>query len=387
MRFWLLTAFVFVSASAHAATAEDGAPLGNIEVHGFVSPGYLVTTHGNEYLAKTAERGSFEFTEVGINFSKPLSDRLRIGLQLFSRDLGSLGTYTAKLDWFYLDYRYRDWLGFRAGRVKLPFGLYNDTSDVDVARVPVLLPQSVYPISNRDFLLAQTGGEMYGFLPVGLAGALEYRVFAGTIFLEPSNQAGSPFAVQELGVPYIYGGRLLWETPLPGLRAGGALQALRLDTTLLFSQPPPPVAVDVKIPALLWVGSVEYAAHDLLLAAEYSRWHVEVESTDPLLFPESDSESERAYAMVSYRVGRLIQPGIYYSLYYPDVEKKSGASSQQHDVAATLRFDFEDHWLLKLEGHYMQGTAGLSSTLNGGKSLDDLPDRWGVFLVKTTVHF
>ena len=29
----------------------------------------------------------------------------------------------------------------------------------------------------------------------------------------------------------------------------------------------------------------------------------------------------------------------------------------QHDVAATLRFDINSHWLVKLEGHYMTGTA------------------------------
>ena len=38
-------------------------------------------------------------------------------------------------DWFDLDYRWKDWLGLRAGRVKLPYGLYNDTSDIDAARV------------------------------------------------------------------------------------------------------------------------------------------------------------------------------------------------------------------------------------------------------------
>ena len=100
---------------------------------------------------RNPKRGSFEFAEVGINFTKALSDRLRLGVQLFARDLGPIGNYDAKFDWFYLDYRLSDWLGLRAGRVKLPFGLYNEINDVDAARVPILLPQSVYSTRNRDY--------------------------------------------------------------------------------------------------------------------------------------------------------------------------------------------------------------------------------------------
>ena len=98
-----------------------------------------------------------------------------MGVQIFARDLGPIGDYGVKADWFYLDYRWRDWLGVRAGRNKIPFGLYNDASDADSARVPVLLPQSVYPTRNRDFLLAQTGVEVYGYLGLGPGGALDYR--------------------------------------------------------------------------------------------------------------------------------------------------------------------------------------------------------------------
>ena len=66
----------------------------------------------------------------------------------FTHDLGPLGNYRTRFDWFYLDYRFWDWLGVGAGRTKVPFGLYNESSDVDAARVPVLLPQSVYPASK-----------------------------------------------------------------------------------------------------------------------------------------------------------------------------------------------------------------------------------------------
>src|SRR5262249_47974142 len=97
--------------------------------------------------------------------------------------------------------------------------------------------------------------------------------------------------------------------------------------------------------------------------------------------------SERAYAMCNYRFARWLQGGSYYSLFYPDVTRRSGRASYQHDLAATLRFDINAFWLIKLEGHFMAGTAGLQSTLNDNQPLRALAQYWGVVLVKTTVHF
>ena len=107
----------------------------SLDVHAFISQGFLFTS-ANDYLADSS-RGSFEFSEVGLNVTLPATDRLTLGLQIFSRKLGPLGDYRATLDWYYLDYHWRDWLGIRAGRVKLPFGLYNDISDVDAVRTDV----------------------------------------------------------------------------------------------------------------------------------------------------------------------------------------------------------------------------------------------------------
>src|SRR5467141_4484390 len=190
MRFVLAVSALALVASRPAAAAELSLPaeLGQLQVHGFISQGFLYTTDNN-YLANSS-RGSFEFTELGLNFSLQPMDRLSLGLQIFSHDLGPIGDYRATLDWYSVDYHWQDWLGVRAGRVKLPFGLYNDISDVDSARTAILLPPSIYPAQNRDFLLAQTGVEAYGYTRLGRAGALDYRAYAGTIFLDLKAQPG-----------------------------------------------------------------------------------------------------------------------------------------------------------------------------------------------------
>jgi hypothetical protein len=360
-----------------AFAADDWFPEA-IEIHGFVSQGAIKTT-ANNYLVKS-QRGSAEITEVGINFTKLLTDRLRVGLQLFGGGIPPASRYNIKADWFYLDYHWRDWFGIRAGRVKLPFGLYNEVSDIDSTRVSILLPQSVYPITSRNFLLAQTGVELYGYVGLHDAGALEYRLYGGTIQIDLQGAAPT---IASLDTPYLVGGRLMWESPVEGLRAGGSIQALRLDAAMRL----PAGVVSLQVPALLWVGSIEYAMHDLLLTGEYGRWVVRVDSSDPTLFPASKTVSERLYGMAAYRVSSWLQPGAYYSYYRPDVDVKEGRAAAQHDAAGTLRFDINPHWLVKLEGHFMQGTAGLNAALNGNTPLVNLVERWGVFMVKTTAHF
>jgi hypothetical protein len=236
-------------------------------------------------------------------------------------------------------------------------------------------------------------------LPLGSGGDLHYRVYGGTLAYDPQYEGASDI-VKRVSTPYLVGGRLMWGTPLEGLQVGGSVQVLRLDLDYL---PPDstlaplrmagmlPAGFDgivtAKVPAMLLVGSVEYAADDLLLSAEYGRWRTHIESSLPVLFRNSTTWSERFYGMASYRVSSWLTPGLYYSAYFPDAEQRNRRDKYQHDIAATLRFDINSFWLVKLEGHYMYGTAALSSRLNGDAQLVALERDWGLFLVKTTAYF
>lgn len=363
-----------------------------IEVHGFVSQGFILSTKNN-YLARS-KRGSPEFTEIGLNFTKSVTDNLRIGVQLFARNLGPTDNLKPQFDWFYLDYRFRDWLGFRAGRTKIPFGLYNELNDVDVARVPVLLPQSVYDVQNRSFLLAQTGAELYGNVSLWNAGMLEYRAYGGSIYADIAPP------ITNLDVPYVFGGRVMWLTPLTGLQVGISGQLLRLDIDYLVPLSPEiatalglPATFDGKIPTKLnlklWLASIEYVAYDWQLAAEYGRWTGDTESGVPEILPSNVVVNERYYVLASYHVRPWFTPGVYYSGLYRHVGERAGKENFQHDVAVTLRFDLTDYWLVKLEGHLMHGTYALlnSRGLNDDKELSQLTKNWTLLLLKTTAYF
>ncbi len=105
----------------------------------------------------------------------------------------------------------------------------------------------------------------------------------------------------------------------------------------------------------------------------------------PALLPPR-SENERYYAMVSYQVTPWFTPGAYYSAYFPNIDERDARADYQRDVAVTFRYDLTRNWLLKLEAHWMEGTAALDAELND-KPQSELAKEWGAFLVKTTAYF
>ena len=125
----------------------------HIETHGFVSFGYL-KSWGNNWLGETLD-GTSEFWEAAANVIMRPMDRLRIGAQLFTRDLGIYGNGQVELDWAYIDWRIADEIGVQVGRVKLPLGIHSDEVDIDASHPAVFLPRFfIYPARSRDILMS-----------------------------------------------------------------------------------------------------------------------------------------------------------------------------------------------------------------------------------------
>ncbi len=381
-----------------AAPASFNLP--SLQFHGFVSQGAFITTTYN-YLGRS-KHGSVEFTEAALNASTEVSDRLRVGLQLFTRDVGPIGDYKLTLDWAFLDYRWREWIGLRAGRVKMPFGLYNEVNDIPGGRLPILLPQSIYPVTSRDFLLALTGASLYGSQPLGSAGAIDYQVFFGTIFLDLSE---SPEFVSA-HTRRAGGAQVFWRTPIEGLRVGPSFLNVKADFEFQLDQ----MTIDQLVmsgavpadfdgraqlrlhDANLLVASAEYDVRHWLFAAEYSRHLIHAETTPPGLLPDpdGDSDSEHFYALIAHRATDQVTVGGYASFQFNDVDNRSGDglpvshSAYQQDYAATGRYDISEFWLVKIEAHFLRGTAAVSQADNPGGTLDK---NWALFLAQTVLSF
>jgi len=149
-----------------------------VKVHGFMGQSFILT-QGNEYLVANSEKGSHELNEVGLTITSQISPKFRVGFQLLSRDFGDMDNNKTQLDWAFADYRYKDYLGVRFGRVKLPYGLYNEGRDTDILRPMVFLPQSVYDENYRPYLLAYQGTGIYGNYSNDLIGSFDYNIYSG----------------------------------------------------------------------------------------------------------------------------------------------------------------------------------------------------------------
>jgi hypothetical protein len=354
-----------------------------LEIHGFLSQGFLQTT-GNNYLPNSKE-GTTDFADAGLTLNKQLRSDLRAGMQLFARDFGRTGNYSAKFDWFLMDYHWRDWLGLRAGRIKIPYGLYNETNDIDITRASILLPQSVYPTDQRDYLLSQTGFDLYGYIDLASAGSLDYRAYRGTLQIDAASTVGLPYQIATSDVPFIHGARLIWESPGRGLRVGATYQSLQLNSDLYIPTLLTTIATTLKV--TMGVGSVELTTQDFQFAAEYARWWGAFDSNMPAVLVPARVSHERYYGMASYRAQEWLHPGIAYAVTYPNMDVRDNAKDFAKDSALFCRWDLTANWTFKLEWHYMEGTAGLIPAMNDGKANNNMDRYWNMYLAKTTLFF
>ena len=357
-----------------------------VDFHGFVSQGFLYSSAYN-YLGDSS-KGSFKFTEAGLNASFNPLPRTRIAAQAFTYDVGQAGTYDVVLDYALAEYTFNDYFGVRAGRIRRPQGIYNDIQDVDVARTFVLLPQGMYDARYRDFYVSLDGGEFFGTMPLKQAGSLSYEIYAG--ITRPSGNGGfalelhnslPPFIQLDSIIPAkIFGGQLWWNTPVDGLRfgaSGGILPAAEFTTTV--QTPGGPVHVDNLSDLAFQQYSAEYL---------WKAWTFQSEFYFSDLHPEAaglaDTHSFSWYGSAAYRFNQWFEAGGYYTECYDDINQSGNSLLYQKDAALTLRFDPKNWWTFKVEGHYIRGTGLLQDNADNPVQNDN---GWWMLDVKTTFSF
>ncbi|MGA3027859.1 MAG: hypothetical protein ABSF98_24150 [Bryobacteraceae bacterium] len=72
-----------------------------VQFHGFVSEGFAYS-NDNNYLTMNTSQGSF-FTDGGVNVSTQLTDKFRVGAQVYDHNIGTMGKWHPQLDWALAD--------------------------------------------------------------------------------------------------------------------------------------------------------------------------------------------------------------------------------------------------------------------------------------------
>ena len=353
----LILAIVLLAFTAFHAPAQSLDDL-NLQLHGYATQAFLYSNQ-NSWNTTDSENGSASWTEAVLNISAQPDPKLRIGVQARFFVLGDYGQ-TFTLDWAQADYKFNEHLGVRAGKVKTPVGLLNETQDIDPAQLWVLLPQAIYPITSRNSLLSHYGGVLYGAVPLGESfGKLEYRAFAGQRVLGADDGYLRGFQEQNINVPngvtgHTSGGTLHWVTPLHGLMAGVSETSGTPSGELQLG----PYAGSLQLNQYRQMFYfARYERNKLMLAGEYSRSLIATGIQFPGVSDVQYRNDERPfYLMASYRPASKLMAGIYYS-YYTDRKAAFTSARFQKDWAVTARYDFSSFLYAKAEQHWMDGTA------------------------------
>ncbi len=359
-------------------TSTLAAEFGDVQIHGFVSQGYVVSNQ-YDYFSLSTEDGTFEYNEYGVNFLSSLPNNVQVGMQLLARDYGEFGNGKIAVDWVQGEYYYRDWLSFRIGKVKKAMGLYNQSRDIDIARTSIFLPSSVYPELLRNQQMSIVGGSVFG----GLPGGFEYQLQYGTLdsgLEEFSLQRES--LVEAVNFKHSATFALTWNSPLEGLRLVGSLSQYEFDKVLSTGETRTFEYLEPTIGA-------EYSNGLFTVAAEYRQTqNKSVSDTDASRNQEKTSDG--FYWLGNYRLNQKLELGSSYAVTYRDIDNRDGdgqtvpSSLWLKDFAVSARFDVTSYWVLKAEAHYMKGFY----TVSGYDRTDpDINENATLLAFKSTFRF
>jgi len=363
-----------------------------VQIHSFAQQGFALS-NDNNFLSMDTSQGSFGMTDGGVNASVALTDKFRIGAQVYARNIGQLGDYHVQLDWAYGDYKFKDWFGIRGGKIKTALGLFNDIQDMEFLQTWALLPQGVYPLDLRSNTIAHTGGDLYGEVPLHRAGSLSYTAYAGVRENDP--YGGTYYGDAAAGDPeQSFSGRtagmdLRWHTPVEGLMLGTSWADQTGITKVLYG------AYDAYLtahssPEHLTSGYADYVRGKWHLSSEFRRDYNPELYTFLGMAGATNQSTKGWFGTVAYRVNKWLELGTYNSRFYVDFPQDPSDANAHHifDQTVTARFDITSWWNVKVEEHFMNG-YGDTFSAHGFYTADNpggLKPNTDMFLIRTAFY-
>lgn len=378
--------------------ASDKKNLNGLQVHGFLSQGYIKTTDtkNDVFGDSSSGKGSFDFREIGVNAShRPLTN-LQFSMQLLSRQTGEDSKGGIRIDYGFVDYTAyateSKEFGVRLGRTKNPFGFYNDTRDVPFTRPSILLPQSIYFDRARNLALASDGVQLYG----------ESRSNWGDITVQfvtgfPQVDAKSTEAAilrkdqpGDLTPKLSYLGRIIYE------RDGGRVR-------LAITGAEVNAGYDTGVNDLLRAGSFEflplmfsaqYNAEHWSITSEYALRHIDLKNFHPRV--DQSFTGESFYFQGIYRFNSAWEAVLRYDVLFVDRKDRDGDEFQAatgrpdhsrfaKDLTVGLRWNITPSIMLRGEYHRVDGTGWLSTLDNPNPAFTDR--HWNLFAAQVSYRF
>ncbi len=365
----LILSVLCLTSSRTAIALDLG--IGDWSAHGFASQGYTYTT-GNNFFGKSQNDGSFDFREIGVNVAGHIYPNFFIAAQGLYRDAGGSDRDNFRLDFANLDYQLplgdESAVGIRLGRIKNPFGLYNDTRDVIWTRPGATLPQSVYfdALALRQAMISSDGGLIYGRHAFG-----NHALSAEFVTANPLDNTGG---ASEFLTGRTESGKMTGRPLLIG-RAGYQWKEGRF--RLLFSI----VNLDRKfksslgpsgnVKALYPLASAQLNLEKWSFTAEYGRVIMERSRSLSYFDAPFKNTSESFYVQSEYRFTPTLTGLLRFDAFFADVGDRSGKRMARltglpkhafsaKDITVGLRWEFAKNFMVAADYHHIWGTGWLS---------------------------
>ncbi len=368
---------------------------GSLQIHGFANQAFTLTSSNQVFGA--SEEGSLGLTELGLNASLRIAPKLQLSLQGLSRRNSVDDRGDVALDYGFVDIGLiadeSDNWGVRFGRVKNPFGLYNETRDVAHTRPGVLLPQSIYFDRTRNAQISSDGLHLYGthrfedsVLDLRFASAIPRfddremeKTYLGAVWAghwEPQNSE-------------LY--QIMFEHLPSHIRVGASY----VDINLGFSPGPgDPIrsgTTDIRFGVL----SAQYSGEKWEFTGEYGlQWVEQFGYGIPTV--DKSKVAESYYLQASYAFTPKWRGLLRYDVIYGDRGDKDGIRAARiqnrpahigfaKDWTAGLRWYVTQQMIIDAEYHLVDGTSWLSRLENADKS--ELVGNWDLFALQISYHF
>jgi hypothetical protein len=400
---WGGAIFLLLSTQLGAAqpTGDSGQLFSdNLKVHGFLSQG-IVNTSDNRWFGDSPDT-SYEFTEAALNASYRITPKFLVSGQLLMRLAGDMYDGSPTLDYGLADLTFLSTpahrLGVRAGRIKLPLGLYNETRDIPFTRPGIFLPQVVYFERVRNLLLSFDGAMLYADI---------YRDFGTVSFLAGVGRSVIDENVEWSFLLNDYPGemepdspttvaRLWYSSPMDRIHFGisGMSVPMRFDPDPNASFTLAAGTTDV---IYYGIASFQYNTEAWTLSAEYYREPIEWRNYGPF-FPDLDFTSEGWYVQAQYRFHPSVELMVRWGEGYADEDDHDGdgngitsatgvpgSNNYSKIFTAGVRYDINEHWMVRAEYAYHEGTFILSNREN--PDLFDRTKYWNMFAFQLAFRF
>jgi len=377
---------------------ESAGMLDTFQVQGFANQAFI-STSDNDVFGNSDNGGSFGFTEVGLNGSLRPLPRLQLSAQGLYRRAGQGSSTNPRIDFAFADYRLysheTNQFGIRVGRLKNPFGFYNETRDVAFTRPSILLPQSIYFDRTRNFGLSADAVHLYADSSQSNLGSFSVVFGIFKPIVNDKDTKAAIIGLQRLGnltseASYI--GRGIYETNDGRIRLAisGSWFNVGYDPGIGDELGPG----SIRFSPIFF--SAQYNTERWSLTSEYALRYFNLKNFNNPAFDNRDIVGESFYFQGEYRFNTKWEALLRYDVLFSDRSDRKGkrfaASSGRpahtqfaKDLTVGLRWNVTPKIMIRAEYHRINGTGWLSILDN--PDAFDTSQNWNLFAAQLSYRF